>query len=306
VTKAGDRGGVAWPAEEFNDAAYLGENPDVMDAVSRGDLPSAWCHYVTFGFFEGRKGVPEAIRVVVSRLFEFSASLPPEQLITRVQGSNDPLSFIKTGNRIAMDICRHSAPLINFSKAIEILEFGVGCGRVLSPMMILAPSAHFVGSDVDREAVAWCQEQFAKRQLASRVEFTSNNHFPPLPFASCYFDFVYVVSVFTHLPETMQNQWLEELARITKWDGALAISVAGDRLIREHLNPEMRTRLDSDGFFYYPYGSTQGLPEYYQAAWHTREYIWREWSKYFDIIDLIPSAIADHQDLVLCRKKRSL
>jgi len=101
----------------------------------------------------------------------------------------------------------------------------------------------------------------------------------------------------------MQFQWLGELRRITKLGGLLAISVANESLIRSSLSPEESRKLDGKGFYYAPYGSTDGLPEFYQAAWHTREYIEKVWSKYFSIVQQIPAGIAGHQDLILCVKR---
>jgi hypothetical protein len=45
-----------------------------------------------------------------------------------------------------------------------------------------------------------------------------------------------------------------------------------------------------------------GLPEYYQNAFHTHEYIHSVWSKFFDVDAIVEGGIAGHQDLVVCRK----
>jgi hypothetical protein len=47
---------IALTATEFNEGAYLKENPDVAEAVERGDIESAYLHYIGFGYFEGRPG----------------------------------------------------------------------------------------------------------------------------------------------------------------------------------------------------------------------------------------------------------
>jgi hypothetical protein len=41
---------------DFDEDRYLQANPDVRDAVQRGDLESGQMHYIGFGYFEGRKG----------------------------------------------------------------------------------------------------------------------------------------------------------------------------------------------------------------------------------------------------------
>jgi len=44
-----------------------------------------------------------------------------------------------------------------------------------------------------------------------------------LPFEDGFFDLIFSVSIFTHLPEKMQIAWLEELRRASK-PGALVLS----------------------------------------------------------------------------------
>ena len=41
---------------DFDEESYLNANPDVKEAVARGDIESGHVHYVGFGYFEGRLG----------------------------------------------------------------------------------------------------------------------------------------------------------------------------------------------------------------------------------------------------------
>ena len=41
---------------DFNEAGYLAANPDVAEAVERGEIESARLHYIGYGYFEGRQG----------------------------------------------------------------------------------------------------------------------------------------------------------------------------------------------------------------------------------------------------------
>jgi hypothetical protein len=41
---------------DFSEEAYLRANPDVNEAIERGDLPSGYVHYLGHGYFEGRRG----------------------------------------------------------------------------------------------------------------------------------------------------------------------------------------------------------------------------------------------------------
>jgi hypothetical protein len=47
---------IALTATDFDEEAYLKENPDVAGAVERGDIENAYMHYIGYGYFEGRSG----------------------------------------------------------------------------------------------------------------------------------------------------------------------------------------------------------------------------------------------------------
>jgi SAM-dependent methyltransferase len=175
---------------------------------------------------------------------------------------------------------------------------------VLRYMSEVAPLATIHASDIDEEAIGWCRGAYRDDVQRGRYNFIVNRDLPPLPFQADFFDLIYGISVFTHLPEDLQLKWLGELKRVAKPGGILALSTQGDALIRGHLDPENRRLLDERGFYYYPYGRTEGLPDYYQAAWHSPAYIGRVWSRYFSIIAQVPGGVAGHQDLVLCLKPR--
>lgn len=41
---------------DFDEDGYLHANPDVQQAVQRGEIESGHLHYIGYGYFEGRKG----------------------------------------------------------------------------------------------------------------------------------------------------------------------------------------------------------------------------------------------------------
>jgi hypothetical protein len=43
------------------------------------------------------------------------------------------------------------------------------------------------------------------------------------------------------------------------------------------------------------------LPDFYQTAFHSHEYIKREWGKYFDVLSIQTRGMSEHQDTVLLR-----
>lgn len=50
---------LALAGAEFDEASYLDANPDVVNAVATGEVTSARMHFVGYGYFEGRSGVPK-------------------------------------------------------------------------------------------------------------------------------------------------------------------------------------------------------------------------------------------------------
>lgn len=86
--------------------------------------------------------------------------------------------------------------------------------------------AQLFGTDIDGESIDWCQSK-----LGHMATFTVNGFWPPLPFADGFFDVIYSISVFTHLPEDMQTAWLAELRRVAKPGGLLLLTVHSPALV---------------------------------------------------------------------------
>ena len=73
-----------------------------------------------------------------------------------------------------------------------ILDFGCGCGRVARWWQGLSEPRLF-GSDYDGVLTDWC------RRTLPFLTVKTNGSLPPLPFRRGSFDFVYAISIFTHL-----------------------------------------------------------------------------------------------------------
>src|SRR2546422_521375 len=67
---------------------------------------------------------------------------------------------------------------------------------------------------------------------------------PPLPFADRQFAVVYALSVFTHLPEPLQNAWMQEIRRVVRPGGHVILTTHGAHYLNE-LDPDDRTRFAS-------------------------------------------------------------
>src|SRR5262249_11359465 len=130
-------------------------------------------------------------------------------------------------------------------KLAKILDFGCGCGRIIQWFRILYPDAEIYGTDIDKEAIEWCA-----RNLALTGQFSVNEERPPLAYKDNFFDFVFSISIFTHLPENMQFEWLSELRRVTKPGGLLAISVQNEHLLYNCGTRAQKNKMKKRGFYY--------------------------------------------------------
>ena len=178
----------------------------------------------------------------------------------------------------------------------QILDFGCGCGRVLR---FFRPQPHqtLIGCDIDNESIQWCQQYLTK--LAT---FHTNAFDPPLPYAAASFDFIYSISVFTHLPESLQWAWLAEIHRLLKPEGIFITSIHGEQLVPAAYQAQILPELQQRGFFYLTGTGTPGLPDFYQNTFHTHTYIREQWQRYFSIRSIQVRAINNHQDGIVAQK----
>lgn len=179
----------------------------------------------------------------------------------------------------------------------NILDFGCGCGRVALAVKKQFPEANVSGADIDPEAIAYCQKHFGKW-----ASFYCNPDVPPSTLPPSHFDFIYGISVFTHLPEDLQFKWLEELNRIAA-SGALLLLTIENAKSHFVLSDSEKEILGEKGFVYKVSKATEGLPDYYQTAMHTHDYVRKHWAGYFEILDFVPLGMGNHQDFVVCRKR---
>jgi len=286
------------PPSSFDESAYLRLNPDVAEAVNNQSFPSGWAHYLTHGYHENRPGVSiESYRRAQAILANNpKGPVPPDNLRKRVHGDANLLQFEAAGKLISSDIYTTINEFMALGEKDRILDFGCGSGRVMRYFHNFASESQYFGTDVDGEAISWCQQN-----LADIGRFEVNGALPPLPFEDAFFDFVYSISVFTHLPEEMQFQWLDELRRVTRAGGYLLLTAHGQNLF-QGVSTDVQRKFQKKGFYYVVGNGTEGLPEFYQTSFHTQKYIREQWGKFFDITKFIEKGIMFRQDLIICRK----
>lgn len=108
-------------------------------------------------------------------------------------------------------------------KNTVILDWGCGTSRVLRHLPgIAGDSNQYHGCDYNPKYVKWCQDNI------KGIRYTQNQITPPLSYESGKFDFVYGISIFTHLSLEQHYRWFEELYRVLKPNGILFLTTHGN------------------------------------------------------------------------------
>jgi len=230
-------------------------------------------------------------------------AIPPASLRFRTLAQPSIESFLKGGREISQDL---ESSLLKIGRKIEsfenILEFGCGSGRIVLMLEDKLRKCNFFGTDIDEEAITWCRKNF------DFGNFDVNKTVPPLKYQYDMFDLVWAHSVFTHLDEEQQFEWLNELKRITKPKGIVVISVHGPYAWSVRRRPkgsekELEEELGKNGFVFLHRESFKRISSFqFQSAYHTKEYIKKEFSKYFQVIDHIPRGMGGRLDMIILQK----
>lgn len=172
-------------------------------------------------FAKGRYQLRNDLIRLTSRIRDHSA-VPSAHLMAFVTGNDDASWYVKSGKLGAQsiqDILRENA--LDIKEFDSILDFGCGVGRVIRYWHKLRGSQIY-GTDYNQELITWCEENI------KFAHFQTNQLSGPLDYEDGKFDFIYALSVFTHIKEENQIMWMNELTRVLKPGGFLLITVHGD------------------------------------------------------------------------------
>jgi SAM-dependent methyltransferase len=190
-------------------------------------------------FAEGVKGMIAAIKTRRSnRRFcreHPGVPMPPTGLMHDPYGTMDYVYYWKSGQRAAKAVADVIKSRCHSAGSLKILEWGCGPARVIRHLSMFHPVDQFTifGTDYNERMIDWCRSSLPK------MDFRINALKPPLDHASGFFDFVYCLSVFTHLSEEMHHAWLAELLRVTRPGGVILLTLHGDYYRRKLLPDEL-------------------------------------------------------------------
>ncbi|MBL7213243.1 MAG: class I SAM-dependent methyltransferase [Desulfobacteraceae bacterium] len=154
--------------------------------------------------------------------------VPSADLVYLTQGIHGSEAY---QNSIIPGICNMKRYLASSGIEIDslqsILDFGCGTGRLIVGWHLDNPERRLYGCDINEELLAW-----ARDNLPQRITWNQSSMTPPLPYPSKSFDFIYLVSVFTHLSLDSQYLWIEELKRVIRPFGHILLTLQGEIYVR--------------------------------------------------------------------------
>ena len=220
--------------------------------------------------------------------------IPPPFLIHEVSGVYDQRAFFDNGidgaNCIRQNLRRNNLSIESFG---SILDFGCGCGRVLRHWRNL-PKTKVYGTDYNPRLIAWCRENlpFASCSVNSLAAH--------LDYPDATFDFIYAISVFTHLTEDLQVPWRDELFRVLRPEGYALLTFQGTR--HQHRLTEAERRSFGSGNLIVQQSRYPGMNTC--QVFHPESYVRTLFSRGGEVVDCIPGGATDAggQDVVLLKR----
>jgi SAM-dependent methyltransferase len=221
--------------------------------------------------------------------------LPPASMRAQVGPRHaDASYFLSSGEQhaeLVRDLLEENGTSMEDLGAL--LDWGCGCGRVLRHWQRLDRTDVF-GCDINPKMVEWC----ARNLPVTRVDVTELE--PPLPYLDSSFDLVYAFSVFTHLPEELQHEWMGECSRVLRPDGYLMISTMGEHYLGLQRLTDAERQSFANGELVVLYGSSAGTS--LCSAYHPPEYVRSKLGAAFETVAFRPAVEGGRHDIHLLRK----
>lgn len=203
--------------------------------------------------------------------------IPPPHEIFLVSGSEDVSAFLKSGElhtRLIRELLEENG--VEIGNLDSILDFGCGCGRLIRHWNDLErPEVH--GTDYNPDLASWCEKNLGF------AHFQTNELVGKLDYEDEKFDFIYALSVFTHLTESQQFFWIEELSRILRPGGHLFITTHGE-FYRKRLSPDEDEEFRNERLVI---RSEESAGANKCAAFHPQSYVREKLAGNLAVVDLV-------------------
>jgi SAM-dependent methyltransferase len=221
-----------------------------------------------------------------------SFPLPPHEMRLLSAGTAAPDRFVASGKTgiewLRTTLARHGASM---DDGTDILEFGCGAGRYLRHLSDRA--GELVAVDYNPYLLAWAEAnlRFAR--------FAVCGPRPPMPEPDDLFDVVFAVDVFSHLDDSSQVPWFDELTRVLRPGGLMLITLHGASRT-ENLPMGLR-RTFGEGRLAVLRPALSGTNGC--AAYHPRAYVERVFGQRLPLVEHAEHAAQElRQDVAVFRK----
>jgi 2-polyprenyl-3-methyl-5-hydroxy-6-metoxy-1,4-benzoquinol methylase len=108
--------------------------------------------------------------------------------------------------------------------SLKILDFACGFGRLLRLLSTQIPAQQIYAAEIQPDAVAYVRNQYGVQGLISHPDPNAFN-------SEEKFDFIWVASLFSHLPERLFHAWMDKLTGLLTPRGVLCFSIRDAELL---------------------------------------------------------------------------
>ncbi len=185
--------------------------------------------------------LPKSIKSIGRKILLFFTEDLPDLLLGRRDALTPPKRMIFVGDgdfkKIGEEFLRHFIELGGLNPNERVLDVGCGIGRMAVPLTrYLDKRGSYEGFDIVAEGINWCRKNITSKYPNFQFQLADafNKDYNPsgrykaceykFPYENESFDFVFLISVFTHmLPKDIEN-YLGEISRVLKRNGRCLIS----------------------------------------------------------------------------------
>ncbi len=161
-------------------------------------------------------------------------ALPPWGVSYDAYGGLNPNDYLSLGVTHANKVSSLIKKNLGIKESLVICDWGCGPVRVLRHMpKILGKNHSYLGLDYNENTIKWASRTFPQ------IDFRLNKLTPPLPIEDNSLDVIYSISVFTHLSESLFEDYVNDIFRILKKDGILITTLHGDKNSNALLKDEL-------------------------------------------------------------------
>jgi SAM-dependent methyltransferase len=191
-------------------------------------------------------------------------------------------------------------------------EMGCASGRVLRHFAVQHDDLNVWGSDINSRHIEWM-----RLNLPENIKIFQNTILPQIPLESNSIDIACAFSVFTHIDD-LDLAWLCEIRRVLKKGGLFYVTIHSDDTWKSlcpkdqiyqslvEMAPYINDYKITEDFLAGPLPQDKTVfswraNNYNTFVFHKKDYICREWGRFFKIHEIIRAG-SQYQDVVVMRK----